>query len=204
MSHNILRPMTQEEIHSWYARELTEAFLPEERKPLEDILALHRTGRYELLGLFDGENALLGYATIWQQPGGEGLVLLDYLGVTARLRNGGIGAQMCGMLARRYGAQGLILESETPVPGGAEEENAIRRRRIGFYERNGFATVYEMATCGLRWNAMLWGPAPERLDGVMAEHRALYGPERTDVKIPLGPDEKPELPYWMRKESGKP
>jgi len=198
-----LRPMTPEGVRDWYGRELAEAFLPTERKPLEDILALRRAGRYELLGLFDEAGGLLGYGTIWQQPGGEGLVLLDYLGVTARLRNGGIGARLCGMLARRYGAQGLILESETPAPGAPEEENAIRRRRIGFYARNGFSTVYEMATCGLRWNAMLWGPPPDCLDGVMAAHRALYGPERTDVKIPLGPDEEPELPYWMRKESGR-
>ena len=26
----------------------------------------------------------------------------------------------------------------------------------------------------------------------------LYDEKRTDVKVPLGPDEVPELPYWMK------
>jgi len=191
--------MGPSEIRYWYHCELSEAFLPEERKPLADILALHQAGRYELLGLFQ-EEALLGYATIWQQPGGAGLVLLDYLGVTARLRNRGLGGELCALLSRRYGPQGLILESEAPLPGAPEEENALRRRRIAFYARSGFVPVYEMATCGLRWQAMLWGRAPDCLEDVMAAHRALYGPGRTDVKIPLGPDEVPTMPYWMSQE----
>ena len=32
----------------------------------------------------------------------------------------------------------------------------------------------------------------------MAAHRAIYGPGRPDVKIPLGPGETPEPPYWMK------
>ncbi len=193
-----IRPMTVTEIEKWYAEELAEAFAPAERKPLADILSLRAEGRYELLGLFNERDELLGYATIWRQPDGAGLVLLDYLGVSARLRNGGLGAELCAHLARRYGRQGLILESEAPVPGGSPAENEIRRRRIAFYARNGFQPVYEMATCGMRWQAMLWGPPPRDLTAVMAAHRALYGPERTDVKVPLAPDEVPERPYWMK------
>ena len=182
-----IRPMTVPEIEKWYAEELAEAFAPAERKPLADILSLRAEGRYELLGLFNERDELLGYATIWRQPDGAGLVLLDYLGVSARLRNGGLGAELCAHLARRYGGQGLILESEAPVPGGSPAENELRRRRIAFYARNGFQPVYEMATCGMRWQAMLWGPPPRDLTAVMAAHRALYGPERTDVKVPLAP-----------------
>lgn len=193
-----IRHMTVPEIEKWYEEELAEAFAPAERKPLADILSLRAEGRYELLGLFNERDELLGYATIWRQPDGAGLVLLDYLGVSARLRNGGLGAELCAHLARRYGGQGLILESEAPVPGGSPAENELRRRRIAFYARNGFQPVYEMATCGMRWQAMLWGPPPRDLTAVMAAHRALYGPERTDVKVPLAPDEVPERPYWMK------
>ena len=52
-----LRPIT--DLEQWYARELTEAFPPNERKPLADIRALLEAGRYEALGLYDGA-ALLG------------------------------------------------------------------------------------------------------------------------------------------------
>ena len=72
-----IRPMTVPEIEKWYAEELAEAFAPAERKPLADILALRAEGRYELLGLFNERDELLGYATLGRQPDGAGLVLLD-------------------------------------------------------------------------------------------------------------------------------
>ena len=52
-----LRPIA--DLEQWYARELTEAFPPNERKPLAEIRALLEAGRYEALGLYDGA-ALLG------------------------------------------------------------------------------------------------------------------------------------------------
>ena len=83
-----LRPIA--DLEQWYARELTEAFPPNERKPLAEIRALLEAGRYEALGLYDGA-ALLGYANLWREPAAPGYVLLDYLGVTASRRKGGLG-----------------------------------------------------------------------------------------------------------------
>ena len=40
---------------------------------------------------------------------------------------------------------------------------------------------------------------PADLAPVMAAHRAIYGPARTDVKVPLGPEESPPgPPGWMK------
>ena len=103
-----LRPIT--DLEQWYARELTEAFPPNERKPLADIRALLEAGRYEALGLYDGA-ALLGYANLWREPAVPGYVLL--------------------------------------------------------------------------------GEPPARLEELMAVHRAIYGPARTDVAVPLAPGEVP-------------
>ena len=188
------RQMTPREVEYWYAAEFSPAFAENERKPLPDILALAAQGRYELWGLFDGTD-MLGYATLWKRRGIP-LVLLDYLGVSARLRNGGLGA---GILSRLR-AQGfpIVTESELPVAGDSDAENDIRLRRIGFYRRNGFLPAYEMATCGMRWQALLANTDGLEPSDIMAWHKALYGPERTDVKVPLGPDEVPEMPYWMR------
>ena len=63
------------------------------RDRLEAIRALAAEGRYELLGLYDGA-ALLGYATLWSTPEWPDYVLLDYLGVTAARRNGGLGLSL--------------------------------------------------------------------------------------------------------------
>ena len=83
-----LRPVTGGALRDWYDQELTQAFPPNECKPLADIKALMDQGRYEVWGLFDGET-LLGYATLWMEPGDKSCILLDYLGVTAARRKSG-------------------------------------------------------------------------------------------------------------------
>ena len=188
------RQMTRQEIEYWYAVEFSEAFAENERKPLPDILDLAAQGRYQLWGLFDG-GRMLGYATLWRQADIP-LVLLDYLGVSAKLRCGGLGAAILTRLKAR--GFPIVTESELPVPGDSDAENTIRLRRIGFYRRNGFTPAYEMATCGMRWQALLANTDGLEPSDIMAWHKALYGPERTDVKVPLGPDEVPEMPYWTR------
>ncbi len=186
------RLLTENEIRIWYETELTCTFIPQECKPLPDIFCLISEDRYEIWGLFDGA-ALLGYACLWKSPD-LALVLLDYLGVTALRRNAGLG----GEILRRLQAQGrpLVTESELPVEGDSAEENAIRTRRIAFYARHGFTAAYSMATCGMAWQAMVHAPEMETAK-VMAQHKALYGPTRTDVVVPLGEGEQPAMPYWM-------
>lgn len=191
----IFRQLDNDEIRDWYSRELAEAFAENERKPLEDIFSLIQQDRYEIWGLFGTGCALIGYAALWKRPGIP-LVLLDYLGVTAALRNGGTGSEILKLLKDLNVP--IVAESETPVAGDSEEANSIRRRRIAFYERNGFAPAYEMATCGMRWKALTANTGGLAMSEVMRMHRELYGPERTDVKVPLGPDETPEMPYWMK------
>lgn len=185
--------LTEHEIRSWYETELTRTFVPQECKPLADIFRLMEENRYEIWGLWEGAS-LLGYACLWKHPD-LALVLLDYLGVTAARRNRGLGAQMLRLLQ----AQGrpLVTESELPVAGDSDEANAIRLRRIAFYQRNGFTAAYPMATCGMAWQALTYAPGLP-MEDVMAQHKALYGPTRTDVVVPLGEGETPEMPYWMQ------
>lgn len=186
------RLLSEKEIEIWYETELTRTFIPQECKPLADIFRLLDEGRYEIWGLLDGDT-LLGYACLWKSPD-LALVLLDYLGVTALRRSEGLG----GEILHRLQAQGrpLVTESELPVGGDSAEENAIRTRRIAFYARHGFTAAYPMATCGMAWQAMVHAPGMA-LEEVMRQHKALYGPDRTDVVVPLSEGERPEMPYWM-------
>ena len=196
------RRMTQPEIEYWYAVLLPEGFEPNEIKPWADFERLLAEDRYEIWGLFEDEpagpgNDPIGFACLWKRSGIP-LVLLDYLGVTEALRNGGWGAWMLMQLKGQ--GRPLVCESELPVEGSSEAENAIRRRRIAFYERNGFRSAYEMATCGLRWQALLINDEAYRINDIMRWHKQLYDEKRTDVQVPLGPDEQPRPPYWMQKE----
>ncbi len=195
-----LRPVAGGALAEWYEQELTEAFPPNERKPLADIVALMGQGRYEVWGLFEGEK-LLGYAALWMKPEDKRCILLDYLGVSASRRNEGLGRKIVRMLSEKLSGKSLLLiEAERPVEGDEPGNNAIRQRRLAFYGRCGFVPAYDMATCGMRFATFLLEP-PADLAPVMALHRAIYGPERTDVQVPLGPDETPPgPPAWMQKE----
>ena len=186
------RLLTTQEVHRWYADELSEAFIPQERKPLPDILRMIADGPYEVWGLFDCDQ-LLGYAALWKSNTIP-LVLLDYLGVTRSRRSVGLGSRILSHLS----AQGrpMVTEAELPVSDGDPDENALRLRRIAFYVRNGFTPAYVMATCGMAWQALLLN-ADAPLSEIMAWHKALYGPERTDVVVPLPEEETPQLPYWI-------
>lgn len=194
----LLRPMTGQELPRWYASELTKAFPPNECKPLNDILSLVDQGRYEVLGLFDGP-LLLGYATLMSCTDRWDYLLLDYLGVTEARRNSGLGGHILALLRERFlGKSGLLTEAECPVPGAPPEENHLRVRRMAFYERCGFRPVYEMGTCGVRFQTLLLGEPPRDMTGMMSVHRAVYGPRRTDVIVPLAPGKVPPPPFWMK------
>lgn len=155
-----LRPIPARDWADWYTGELCASFPACECKPLEAIRALAAEGCYELLGLYDGA-ALLGYATLWSTPEWPDYVLLDYLGVTAARRNGGLGGAILKMLAaREAGRRTVLVEAEAERSGGPEEERPLRLRRLGFYARNGCIPVYESFNCGLLCQVFVLGPAP--------------------------------------------
>ena len=125
-----LRPIPAADWADWYENELCTTFPDCECKPLADILSLAEAGRYEVLGLYDGPD-LLGYAALWSAPDWPGCVLLDYLGVTAARRNGGLGGWLLALLSARLAGQAvLIIEAEAEDSGGPEEERPIRLRRL--------------------------------------------------------------------------
>ena len=193
-----LRPIPAADWADWYENELCTTFPDCECKPLADILSLAEAGRYEVLGLYDGPN-LLGYAALWSAPDWPGCVLLDYLGVTAARRNGGLGGRLLALLSARLAGQAvLIIEAEAEDSGGPEEERPIRLRRLDFYRRNGCTPVYGSFNCGLVCQVFVLGPAPEDLEPVKAAHRAIYGPGRPDTVIDPAPGQVPEAPYWMK------
>ena len=157
-----LRPIPTRGWADWYTQELCASFPACECKPLEAIRALAAEGRYELLGLYDGA-ALLGYATLWSTPEWPDYVLLDYLGVTAARRNGGLGGAILKMLAaREAGRRTVLVEAEAERSGGPEEERPLRLRRLGFYARNGCTPVCGASTAACSARSLCWGP-PRRI-----------------------------------------
>lgn len=197
------RVLSLNEYEEWYKNNLCMDFPINEIKPLEAIINLKNQEKYDIIAYYDKNDFLIGYATVWKEKGNL-VYLLDYLGVPESMRNRGIGMRILKSLKETVEQIEnkhnicLILESETPLTNDDSAENIIRKRRIGFYERNGWLKMYEMATCGMRFNAMSYEVMPDNLDITMQQHKQIYGEKRTDAIIPLLEGEKPPLPYWMK------
>ena len=157
-----LRPIPARDWADWYTGELCASFPACECKPLEAIRALAAEGRYELLGLCDGA-ALLGYATLWSTPEWPDYVLLDYLGVTAARRNGGLGGAILKMLAaREAGRRTVLVEAEAERSGGPEEERPLRLRRLGSMPETAASPCTRASTAACSARSLCWGP-PRRI-----------------------------------------
>lgn len=206
----IVKRLKPEEIDRWYYNNLCRDFPENEVKPLDNIKELMKKNKYDVYTYMSENDEIMGYATIWKAPGFQ-TFLLDYLGVPEHGRNCGMGAKILGDIRNQVVRTELeldtgidvnkiiiLLESETPEDKN-DPENNIRRRRVGFYQRNGYIKIYEMGTCGVRFDAMVYKNPPDDMGRVMREMKGIYGPERTDVIVPLGRDEDPPLPFWMEK-----
>ncbi len=197
-----LELLNKEELKRLYSREMVFDFPKAELKPVSSMLRLMDLGLYEpLLVREDGE--AVGYAMMWL-PAGRSGGLLEYFGVLRGRRGGGIGSQILALLAERYGQ--IFGEAEAP-DADDPEENDLRRRRIAFYQRNGFRVLdYECALFGVHFLCLYRGP--EQDDRKIEKlHRGVYadyfspGHLARYVQLPLRPGEKINpAPVWVEED----
>lgn len=106
---------------------IMEASFPEtEFRPMEEQYALFADPAYRIFTC-RREGKIAGFFAVWDFPE---VLYIEHFAVDGRLRGGGIGAAMIGEL-RALCDKAICLEVEPP-------ENETAKRRIGFYERNGF------------------------------------------------------------------
>lgn len=197
-----LKRLTKAELTALYREHLTADFPKSELKPLKGMLNLMDHGVYDPL-LVTENGQPVGYAMLWLPHDRQG-ALLEYFGVIRGLRNAGRGAQILGLLAERYGQ--LFCEAEAPT-SELPDENELRRRRIGFYERCGFRVLdYDCALFGVHFNCLYCGPQTDDR-AVEAMHRGVYAAwfsgshmERF-IQIPLKPGEAIiPAPEWVEED----
>ena len=214
-----LNELTPAQLTELYERDLKIDFPPTELKPLLIMLTLMEEQRYQALGLFEGDE-LLGYALFGLEPGVP-LALLDYLGILRGKRSRGIGSAFLDLLADYYrDYRGIFGEAEAPDAGDPAEEE-LRRRRLGFYLRNGFRYGgYDCALFGVHcWQGddvvgfdsrqalsggiQTTGNYPGRAttpEELMAAQKRIHGRSLSSalsqrfLQIPLAPGEVPNPP----------
>lgn len=191
-----LRELTKPELEQLYHTEMKRAFPPTELKPLSAMEALRDKGCYQPLGLFDGEE-LLGYGLMWLAPGIP-FVLMDYLGTLEGKRNRGLGSVMLDKLAEFYrDYRGVFGEAEGAFSQDPEQA-ALQRRRLGFYERNGFRYGgYDCALFSVHYRTLIRSEEKVTQEELMAAHQAIYRTHLPKeiytrfIQIPLAEGEQP-------------
>lgn len=168
-----LRELTAEELAQVYDRDLREAFPPQELKPLHAMEKMRERGAYAPLCAVDDGGEMLGYAFLWKHQGG-GYVLLDYLCVPARLRNGGIGAKILQAVLDYYPA-GIVLLAESEAPVGDPERDRMILRRLDFYVRSGASALnYECVIFDVHYKMFCWAESVPTEEEIMVRHREIY------------------------------
>lgn len=189
-----LRILTPAELKRAYETDLKEAFPPAELKPLRAMEAMRERGIYDPLALFGDTGEIEGYIMLWKHPEGRYL-LIDYLCVPARKRNGGIGGKLLRAAAERYPSDTVFI-GETEAPTGDPKRDEMILRRLGFYARNGAVTLgYDTALFGVHFKTICWAdPMPEEAE-ILRKHQEIYlhqfSREKYDkyIQIPLAPGE---------------
>ncbi len=107
---------------------IMEASFPlDEYRKKEEQRALFGEEPYQLYGVLQEDGTIIAFAAIWDL---EEVAFLEHLAVNPDCRNGGIGGRFLQSLIETL-QKPICLEVELP-------DNDLARRRIGFYERNGF------------------------------------------------------------------
>ena len=186
-----LKLLNKEELARLFEEEMVIDFPKSELKPLSAMYRLMDLGLYEPLRVLqDGQP--VGYALAWLPAGRQG-ALLDYFGVSRDKRDAGLGSAVLAMLVERYGC--IFGEVEAPVDPDPEV-NELRRRRIGFYLRNGLRQLdYDCALFGVHYNCLYLGPETDDRK-IETMHRAVYSDYYSSehfarfVQLPLLPGEE--------------
>jgi GNAT superfamily N-acetyltransferase len=198
-------------LHGFWLPLYRRAFPPEEREHDRVVLdAVARPDRHLLVGVEadTGAPACLARMDDCRPDGLAPFAFLVYLATDDARRGAGLGGafleRVCDFAAGR-GAEWLILEAESPRTvaerGGGAEAVSLARRRLGFYERHGFA-----ALSGVRYRMLVTDPpedappTPEPLEMLLlartlrGDHELTAGTVRDGAVAVLGAESLTPVP----------
>ena len=135
-----VRKLNESALRGIYDAYMHEAFPPAELKPLAVMLRLMERGRYLCYGYYRN-GRLAAYAFFYRHD--SRVLLLDYFAVTPELRGRGVGSAFLAALDAVLSGVCILGEVEMPDSHDAGL-NAMRLRRIAFYERAGFSLTLSL------------------------------------------------------------
>lgn len=106
---------------------MDESFPKTEYRPYRRQKELFSDSAYEIYVKRDGEGDIVGFAAVWDF---DEVLFIEHLAVSPKRRNGGVGGELLREIVSGTKKR-VFLEVEPP-------EDDITKRRVAFYERNGF------------------------------------------------------------------
>ena len=144
-----LRIPSPEQLKTVYDSDMKDAFPAAELKPLAAIETMWREGRYRPYCLFDGDD-IVGECFLWL--GNPGWALLDYLCVSRRARNAGLGAAILAKL--RETEPGTVIFGEAEAPEHAPDPTMAQRTACGLPATT--RRYSESTTKRCTWRTVRW------------------------------------------------
>lgn len=111
-----------------------EAFPKSERKPFFTVRHSVKKGKTQLLTAIDN-GILQGFVMVIPY---KNMVMVDYLAVSGKIRNHGIGSKIMQEVCKRFSDKRIVLLIEKLDDNAENKEQRIARRK--FYLKNGFTS----------------------------------------------------------------
>lgn len=167
-----LRRLDRAGLRAVYKKHVKRDFPRAERKPLFAMERLMREGKYDPLGIYEGDE-LLAYAFLWHDAE-QDYVLLDYLAVCEGGRGRGVGTTVLRLLKEHYPQyRGVLVEVEAVEKSAFAEDNALRLRRQEFYLRADFCALgHQVKLFTVVYDVLASGEADSK--SAIVAHRRLY------------------------------
>ena len=105
--------------------EMEKSFIREEIRDYDSALEALNDEKYSIYHVADGDTRV-GFMTVWEL---SGFAFLEHFVTYEKFRNKGYGHKALALLKEKFKC--IMLEAEPP-------REDIQKRRISFYERNGF------------------------------------------------------------------
>lgn len=170
-----IRKFSGQQLQQVYCGLLPDDFPPAEIKPYAMIQPLIACGLYAGYGYYE-QDELRAYALFAHEQQSRYL-LLDYFAVRHAYRSGGYGGRFLRRLGEyAHGYQGLLGEIENIDFAADEAEADIRRRRLVFYQNNGWRlTGLRARLYGVEYSIIAYDYGQPLPDGALsAELSAIY------------------------------
>lgn len=106
---------------------MEDSFPEDERRPYDEQKMLLNKENYHIYVVKNTIGRISAFIAVWNF---KDFIFLEHFAVDSSLRNSGIGSRVLKDIKSKYNKI-ICLEVEHP-------ESEITRRRVGFYERNGF------------------------------------------------------------------